>query len=292
MRVTEQMMVSTALYQLRRNGRDLYRLQVMAASGQKLLEPSDDPLGTVKVMGLHSQLAEFEQYGRNIEHGLSWLGYTEAVLADLEGIISRAREIAVSQSSDTATPESRRDSAPIVRQLREQALQLANARFGNRYIFAGLKNDRPAYSQDGTFQGDEHAVQIAVGHGLRVAISLVGTEVFSFGTTDLFTELEELAQALEGDDREGIASKLDTLDQALERVIQARSEVGARVERLESSKAILEQTSLRVKERLSELSDADVAEVVTELATREVVYQASLLATRRLLESSLASMMR
>ncbi|HEX16212.1 MAG TPA: flagellar hook-associated protein 3 [Deltaproteobacteria bacterium] len=290
-RVSDQMMVSTALYNLRRNSRDLFRLQVMAASGRKILTPADDPLGAIKVMGFHSQLARFEQYGRNIEHGLSWLSYTESVLSDLEGVISRAREIAVSQSSDTADAESRRECAPIVRELREQVLQLANAKFGDRYIFAGLKNDSAPYTQDGAFQGDTRAFEIAVGHGIRVAINLVGPEVFSFDGTDLFQELEGLAQALEENDPEAIASKLDTLDQALEVVIRARAELGARVERLESYKGILEQTSLRLTERLSEIADADIAEVLTELATREVVYQASLLATRRLLETNLASLL-
>ena len=63
------------------------------------------------------------------------------------------------------------------------------------------------------------------------------------------------------------------------------------MERLESYKGILEGSALKVKERLSEIEDADIAEVITELATREAVYQASLLATRRLLEENLVSLM-
>jgi len=126
---------------------------------------------------------------------------------------------------------------------------------------------------------------------VRVAVSLVGPEVFSFGSTDLFQELEELAQALENDQPDLIAQKLDTLDQALRQLINARAKVGARVERLESYKGILEGSALKVKERLSEIEDADIAEVITELATREAVYQASLLATRRLLEENLVSLM-
>lgn len=291
LRVTDEMMLSAALYNLRRNSRKLFRLQVMAASGKRILAPSDDPLGAIKVIDYNSQLSRFEQYQRNIAFGLSWLQRTEGVLQDLEELVSRAHEIAVSQSSGTADAQSRASCAGIVREIKAQVWQLSNASLGGRYLFAGLKNDQPPYAEDGSYQGDTGEFQISVGQGVRVAVNLVGPEVFSFGSTDLFQELEELAQALENDQPDLIAQKLDTLDQALRQLINARAKVGARVERLESYKGILEGSALKVKERLSEIEDADIAEVITELATREAVYQASLLATRRLLEENLVSLM-
>ncbi len=291
LRVTDEMILSAALYNLRRNSRKLFRLQVMAASGKRILAPSDDPLGAIKVIDYNSQLSRFEQYQRNIAFGLSWLQRTEGVLQDLEELVSRAHEIAVSQSSGTADAQSRASCAGIVREIKAQVWQLSNASLGGRYLFAGLKNDQPPYAEDGSYQGDTGEFQISVGQGVRVAVNLVGPEVFSFGSTDLFQELEELAQALENDQPDLIAQKLDTLDQALRQLINARAKVGARVERLESYKGILEGSALKVKERLSEIEDADIAEVITELATREAVYQASLLATRRLLEENLVSLM-
>ena len=291
LRVTDEMMLSAALYNLRRNSRKLFRLQVMAALGKRILAPSDDPLGAIKVIDYNSQLSRFEQYQRNIAFGLSWLQRTEGVLQDLEELVSRAHEIAVSQSSGTADAQSRASCAGIVREIKAQVWQLSNASLGGRYLFAGLKNDQPPYAEDGSYQGDTGEFQISVGQGVRVAVNLVGPEVFSFGSTDLFQELEELAQALENDQPDLIAQKLDTLDQALRQLINARAKVGARVERLESYKGVLEGSALKVKERLSEIEDADIAEVITELATREAVYQASLLATRRLLEENLVSLM-
>jgi len=292
LRVTDEMMLSAALYNLRRNSRKLFRLQVMAASGKRILAPSDDPLGAIKVIDYNSQLSRFEQYQRNIAFGLSWLQRTEGVLQDLEELVSRAHEIAVSQSSGTADAQSRASCAGIVREIKAQVWQLSNASLGGRYLFAGLKNDQPPYAEDGSCQEEDTGeFQISVGQGVRVAVNLVDPEVFSFGSTDLFQELEELAQALENDQPDLIAQKLDTLDQALRQLINARAKVGARVERLESYKGILEGSALKVKERLSEIEDADIAEVITELATREAVYQASLLATRRLLEENLVSLM-
>lgn len=291
LRVTDEMMLSAALYNLRRNSRKLFRLQVMAALGKRILAPSDDPLGAIKVIDYNSQLSRFEQYQRNIAFGLSWLQRTEGVLQDLEELVSRAHEIAVSQSSGTADAQSRASCAGIVREIKAQVWQLSNASLGGRYLFAGLKNDQPPYAEDGSYQGDTGEFQISVGQGVRVVVNLVGPEVFSFGSTDLFQELEELAQALENDQPDLIAQKLDTLDQALRQLINARAKVGARVERLESYKGVLEGSALKVKERLSEIEDADIAEVITELATREAVYQASLLATRRLLEENLVSLM-
>lgn len=290
-RITNNLMLSGALYHLTKNSRRLWDLQSQAASGRRILNPSDDPTGAMMALRLRGQVQLFEQYKRNITFGIQWLNYTEAVLDDLEDLINSAREVAISQASDTASPDTREASAVYIEGLKGTALQLANSKFEDRYIFAGLKDGAP-YDADGTYRGDDGGFYIAVSEGIRVRLNLTGPEVFGPSGQSLFDYLDQLAQALRDNDTQGIAQTLDDLDEALNRVIEARSEVGSRYAQLEAYRQILDDRAIKVTEGLSEVVDADIAQVITELSSRQLAYQATLLATKRLFDETLISLLR
>ena len=47
----------------------LTNLQEQAASGQSLMQPSDNPTGTAEVLSLNSQIGRFQQYATNAGDG-------------------------------------------------------------------------------------------------------------------------------------------------------------------------------------------------------------------------------
>jgi flagellar hook-associated protein 3 FlgL len=101
-----------------------------------------------------------------------------------------------------------------------------------------------------------------------------------------------MANVLEGNDLEGIRQMLNKLQINLNRVIEARSKIGALSSQLEAYKSILEDRTIRVNSSLSELVDADLAQVITELSSRQLAYQATLLAVKRLFDETLISLLR
>ncbi len=290
-RVTNNLLLLQALYQLGKQSRNLGRLQEQAASGRKILRASDDPTGMMISFRLLGQLNRFEQYKKNIDFGLRWLSYNEAVLNDLEENITKAMEVAVSQASDTANSDTRKASAVFIRGLKQTVLQLANSNFEGRYIFAGLSG-KEAYDEAGNFLGDRGVFQISIGEGVLVRINLTGPEVFGEDEENLIKALDELAGFLEGNDPEGIRQMLDKLQINLDRVIEARSKIGAFSSQLEGYKAILDDKTIRVNSSLSEIVDADLAQVITELSSRQLAYQATLLAVKRLFDETLISLLR
>lgn len=290
-RITNNLMLSGALYHLTKNSRRLWQLQSQAASGRRILNPSDDPAGVMVALRLRGQIQLFQQYKRNITFGLQWLNYTEAVLNDLEDLINNAREVAISQASDTSSPETRAASATYIEGLKGTALQLANSRLEGRYIFAGLK-DTPAYDESGRYLGDDGEFFIAVSEGIRTRLNLTGPQVFGQEGRSLFEYLDRLAQALRENDTQGISRSLEDLDGALNQVIKARSEVGSRYAQLEAYKQILDGRAIKATEGLSGVVDADIAQVITELSSRQLAYEATLLATKRLFDETLISLLR
>lgn len=290
-RVTELMKLSVSLFHLSRNGRRIWKLQEMVASGRKVIRPSDDPLGAMSAIRLKGQLEQFEQYKRNIEFGLRWLNYTEVILDNLEELIAKAKEIAVSQASDTANLDTRRASAAYIRGLREAVLQLANSTYEGRSVFSGLSG-KEAYSSEGIYLGDQGGFKIAVAEGVLVQVNLTGPRVFGEGQENLIQYLDRLAQALEMDQRELVAQGIDHLEGFLNRVIEARSQLGSWYAQLEAYRNILEQRSIKVTEGLSEVVDCDIAQAITELSSRQLAYEATLLSTKRLFEETLISFLR
>ena len=67
--------------------------------------------------------------------------------------------------------------------------------------------------------------------------------------------------------------------------------MGARANRLETRQGILQTMTLDFKEQLSEVEDADIAEMSIELKQVEMAYQAALMTTARVGNLSLTNYM-
>jgi flagellar hook-associated protein 3 FlgL len=118
-------------------------------------------------------------------------------------------------------------------------------------------------------------------------VNIVGDAVFSpvLGALDaLATELESGAPAS--------GTTLSSLDGALTGVVDARAVVGARQNRLELTRAALDDARLATERLRSMVEDADLAEAVGELRRREATYQAALGVTARVLSTSLVDYLR
>lgn len=91
---------------------------------------------------------------------------------------------------------------------------------------------------------------------------------------DIFSSLEMMVSALEtpvSDDESRAAQKnlihnaMSGIDRAMDNLIQVRTEVGSRLNALESQRSINETSQLTMQELLSSVEDVDMAEAVTRL---------------------------
>lgn len=110
--------------------------------------PSDDPIGTNTVLDYRTAVAAIEQYESNIDDVSGWVTITETKLNSIYDIITQASEIAVSQSSATASADTRSIAADTLASLIDEIRSLANSKYGDRYLFSGSKNDAEPFSSD------------------------------------------------------------------------------------------------------------------------------------------------
>jgi len=113
------------------------------ASQKRINRPSDDPVGSTRVLDFRGVRDSIAQYGRNIENADAWLQLSEAKLENISDLIGQAREAGINnQSAETAQV-----LAQNVGSLLEEILSLANSKFGDRYLFAGSRTDQAPFER-------------------------------------------------------------------------------------------------------------------------------------------------
>ncbi len=142
------------------------------------------------------------------------------------------------------------------------------------------------------YQGDGAPIEVEIGDGRTVESNVAGSQVFSGPTVDLFQDLQSFHQALVTNDVAGIETAIGQFDQSLSQITDARANIGARVNRLDTIKDSLNLLSVNTQELRSTVEDADFAKVASELASMQVTLEASMATLTRQFETSLLNFIR
>jgi len=309
MRVTDAMLQRTALADVTRQRERLARTQQQAASGLRINRPSDDPLGTGMAVMLEADLAAVAQRARTVSGTRARVAVGERAIDAASDALVRARELAIQGANGGQDASTRLQIAREVEALHATLLAEANARFAGGHVFAGFASATAPFAASGAFTtpppvapavafaGDSHEIRVEIEDGVSVPVGLDGRRVFmgdgdgdgapDAGREDVFDVLTDLWQALASDDPAGAAAALPRLDRAMDQLSLERSGLGVVAGRLEAAEQRLAARTLDTQSRLSELRDADMAEVVSNLLQQESALQAGLSAMGRMIQPTL-----
>lgn len=295
MRVTNSMMVRNMLGHLQNNMEDLNNLNEQLSSGKLFQKPSDSPIKVSDSLNYKSILNRNTQYQRNLGQAENWLNSTESALKSGTEVIQRARELTIYASTDSLTSEDRKKIASEVEQLRDELVDISQAKQGDNYIFSGQRIDQkpfnitktPDYEVD--YQGDKRTITRQFNDGVEMKINLNGEDVFKDDIEALNNLYEDLK---DGEKSEEIGTYLEKMDTSIDNFINLRSQVGAKLNRVKMTESRLTSEELHITKMKSENEDADLAEVITNLKMEETVYRASLASGSRIMQQSLVDFMR
>jgi len=292
-RVTQHMMMDRSYAFLQVGLGRLAKTQEQLASGRVINRPSDSPTDATSAMRIRASLADQQQYLRNTEDGIGWLGQIDVTLTSVSGQIRRARELGLQAANDAnASPQAREALAVEIEQIRDSLISAANANYLGRPVFGGLVNGDKAYAPDGSFVGVEGDVVRTVARGVKVPVNVDGPDVFGPDGNNLFDDLGQLAASIRAGDSAGLGAPIDDLHVGLTRVTSALGDVGARYNRVERARQAAEDLTLSLSSSLSQVENVDLARATLDLKLQEVAYQAGLAATARLVQPSLSDFLR
>jgi hypothetical protein len=143
MRITNNMLINNMLNNLNNNLNRMNKYQNQLATGKKISLPSDDPIVASRALKLRTDVAEIQQYKRNVDDANSWMDITETTLGQMGNVMHRVRELAVQAANETNTPEDLDKIKQEMGQLKVQMVHLANTTYAGRYIFSDF--DRQMY---------------------------------------------------------------------------------------------------------------------------------------------------
>lgn len=172
---------STANYQ--RSYSNVLKTSQEISSGVKLNTAADDPVGAARVLQLAQQNSMLEQYKANISTVNTNIVNSETALKSIQDSIQAARDLIVKAGNGSYTDKDRISTAGELKELQKTILGLMNSQDSNgQYMFSGSKSSTAPYSMnaDGTYSynGDQTALTLAVGDGLKLAAGTTGFEAF------------------------------------------------------------------------------------------------------------------
>ncbi|MCK9273916.1 MAG: flagellar hook-associated protein FlgL [Syntrophales bacterium] len=183
MRITEMMKFNTMNTNLSAVQNDYAALIEKMATQKTIRKPSDDPLGIGLVLNYRAHKTSVQSYQRNIESAGAWIEMSESKLNSVNDILVKVRELALSQSTATATAETRNYTAQSVAQLVEELRSLANSRFGDRYLFSGTKTRTKPFVASGYSESRLSEPRQGAGNSFSGKLEASGTYTGDFNRT-------------------------------------------------------------------------------------------------------------
>jgi flagellar hook-associated protein 3 FlgL len=160
----------------------LIHAQEQVASGKRILRPSDDAVGTSLSLALRRQIGSISSYIDAIGGSRPIIETATAQLQTGLGILTEARGLALNSLSGSLNASDREAIAMQLESLRDSLLDVANASWGDRFLFAGTATgSRPwNLNGDGTaeYQGDHEVQFITIGRDEQVGVNMAGSSIF------------------------------------------------------------------------------------------------------------------
>lgn len=299
MRITNNIIQADSLASVQRGLQQVSAAQRKVSSGRKFERASEDPVAASTGMATRGSLRALDQYRRTIDLAKLRTSTEEQVLNEINDLLTRARELGISQAHSTTSAGTREAAQREVEGLLRHAVALGNTQLDGYYLFGGGAADVRPYAVDesgatlaftSTDPTGDHKVEIGPQH--QVLTNHAGLEIFGTTSSGVLAALRELGEALGTDDLTDLTTALSGLDVALDDVQGLIAEAGVRYNNLDIARANIEAVELGFLSLKSELEEVDIEEAVTDLVSRQTSYQAALLAASRVMGLTLTDYLR
>jgi flagellar hook-associated protein 3 FlgL len=299
-RVTFQTLVDNALVSTQSQLDQIGKLQEQASTGMRILQPSDDPIGTQMVMAGQAEQDQLDTYLGNISSTQATLNTSVSALQQADNILSQAKSIAIQAGNSGNDSVSLEALAQQVDQLINQMLGVANTNQNGQYIYGGTATQAAPFVVSASnsqgkptsidYQGSGQSTQVGVGLNQSVTTNTPGDSVFQGAFQSLIAlrdNLRNTAGLSETQQIQAISGGMNGIDQADQAVLATTAQQSAQLQTLSQLQNSTQNMKLASQKFVSSLQDADMTQVAVNLQAMENQYQLTLAATARMFNQSL-----
>ncbi|MCK6488522.1 MAG: flagellar hook-associated protein FlgL [Planctomycetes bacterium] len=272
--------------------------QRQLASGKKVNEVSDDPVGAKTAMRYRAEQFSAGKYLDNIDRGTAFMNASDSALAEMSTLMDQVKDLGLQGTNGTQDASSRKVLAQSVDSYLTRMIELGNSVHDGRYIFAGTATvqDQPPFARSAddasvAYSGNLDSFSIEIGPTATVPVNQNGYQLF-MGEVDVFRSVIELRDALKANDGDKVNALLANVDAASVQVNDLHGAMGGRLQRLELARNQLEDNRTYLGELVSGIEDVDMTEAISQMQLSQVALEAGLQAGTRVLQPTLLDFIR
>lgn len=296
-RITSTMMSNQNLRNLNNNLNTMNNLSNQSSTGKRINKASDDPVGTTYALRYRAELNSNKQYQTNTDNAESWLNYSDTVMGQAGDIMTRIKELTTQASTGTTEKGGLTAVSDELKELKKQLVDIGNSQLTGKYIFNGQQSEVKPYELSDSvtsYSGvktDTGSITYGISEQVSLGVSTSGNDFFgnTSETDNVFSILDRLTTAMDSGDSSTVSSELDNIQSRATKMSAARSEVGAKTNRVELVKSRLQDRELNVTTLQSNVEDADISDVLIKTTTAQTIYQAALQTSASVMKMSLVN---
>ncbi len=179
MRVTQSMyynnIFSTSNSRL---NQQLFDVNKQIASGLKIQYASDDVRTFTETMRFDNELSTIAQAKKSTASGYKFANQTDVTLSEFTGGMNRIRTLLIQAANDTNGGTSRDAIVAELRGIEKNLVSLANTSINGQFLFSGSSINVKPIAEDGSYQGNDVALNAFVGSNNQQKYNITGAELF------------------------------------------------------------------------------------------------------------------
>lgn len=268
----------------------LAQLEAQIASGKRILDPSDDPLGSSRVADLQRSIDNNQQFIRNMDAITTQLSFADSAVDAMSNQMVRAKELAVQAANGTLTDADRKVISTELGQIIDQMLSLSNSRdAAGNYLFSGASVGTAPFARDATgaivWQGSGEAPKVPISADVAVSTGANGLSMLSIETSGgrqtILASLTEFKALLDDPTVDaatftaGMEKALGDTTAGIDRLADQRATFGSRMAQVETETDRLKALETTMTSAKSNLESLDVAEAIVQLKSAMTLLDAS-----------------
>jgi flagellin len=231
------------------------------SSGMRINKAGDDAAGLGISESLKAQVRSFSQASRNANDAISMSQVAEGGMNEMQGIVSRMRELSVQAANDTLGSDERGYIHTEFTQLSKEVDRISKVtNFNGKNVLDG-SNSQLTF-QVGIFNTSDDRITMSIS---KLSTSTLGTTATGGKITHASLSTAAKAQAAIG-----------TFDAAIKGLSAARAKVGATQNRLSVTVSNLATSHENLSAANSRIRDVDVASESAQLTKAQILSQAGL----------------
>ena len=297
MRVSTSQMYQNTIRNIEHGSAQYNKYSVQLATNERITRPSEDPLGTVMLLTLDSELKSMSQYKSNMDAVEFTLGQQESQLTSLVNILFSLQDLVTVAADGSMGDEEIQALGQEMAVLFPGIVDLLNAENGDgRFYFSGSQSDTRPFQLDGAgqyvYMGDDVVREVAVSPNSSVASNVTGNNLAP--NADFLNQMQAYLTLVASPPAAGVGNQsramMDNINTFMGAITGEITKVGGIRASLDSISQGNEDIALFTQGLRDEISEVDYPSTYVKMNEAMASYESTLQVYAKLSDLSLFSM--